>query len=244
MRFPFPTSPAEAGPGTLITFLGAVPGVGASTLACISALGVAEKNTDVALVDLNPQGKVRSYMGLTPDVCPASILDVAGVARPEEIRRAGVDHPKGVFVIPGPVRPLDAPQVDTSLVLKTLTFLKKVFPVSVAVSGPLYGSGWAAVLVSDLVCLVMSPDRPSVDAYRETVDLLARLGVGERLKVVLNAAGGPGALRTADVVSAVKPDAVVNYDAGVRASANKRLIVSPSAASILSDIYRGVGIKC
>lgn len=242
MRFPFPTTPEEAGRGFAAAFLSAAPGAGASTLACLAALALAERENargggrGVALADLHPQGKVRSYLGLTPDVCPASVIDAAAVTSPEEIKTAGVDHPRGLFVLPGPIRPLDAFQVDTSLTLKVVASLKKVFPFSVVVAGPLHGSGWAAAMACDVVCLVASPDRACLDAFRETVDLLHRLGCGGRLKVVVNQSGAPGCLRESEMNEALKPDAVIPYDPAIRAANNKRYPVPGKYARVLAAL--------
>ncbi|MCL6558063.1 MAG: hypothetical protein K6U74_04525, partial [Firmicutes bacterium] len=101
--FPFPTSPGEAGPGKLAGFFPVLPGAGATTLACMVALAMQKQN--VAIVDLRRRGKVRSYMGITPDVSSGSVLDAAGIQKHAEIRRAGIMHPREVFVIPGVIRP-------------------------------------------------------------------------------------------------------------------------------------------
>ncbi|MGB9849120.1 MAG: AAA family ATPase [Moorellaceae bacterium] len=228
MHFPFPMTPEEAGRGFAVAFFSVMPGAGASTLACLTALALAEaenarnRNRGVALADLHPQGKARSYLGLTPDVCPASIVDAAAALTPEEIRMAGVEHPRGLFVLPGPIRPLDAYQVDTPLTLRVVTSLKRVFPLSVVISGPLHGAGWIAAMACDLVCLVASPDRTCLDVFRETVDLLHRLGCGGRFKVILNQSGAPGGLREGEINEALKPDAVIPYDPALRAANNKR----------------------
>jgi len=245
MRFPFPTTPEEAGRGFAVAFLSAVPGAGATTLACLTALALAESensrggNRLVALADLHPQGKARSYLGLTPDVCPASVVDAATVSAPEQIRMAGVDHPRGVFVLPGPIRPLDAYQVDTPLTLKVVTSLKKVFSLSVVIPGPIHGPGWVAAMLCDLVCLVVSPDRACLDAFRETVDLLHRLGCGGRFRVVLNQSGTPGGLRESEVNEAVKPDAVIPYDPSLRMGNNKRYPVPGKYARTLVALIAG-----
>lgn len=238
MRFPFPVTPEEAGGKTLISFVSAVPGAGSATLACLCALAFAGSR-EVALADFNPQSKVRAYMGLTPDVCPASVLDAAGVNSPEEIVRAGVNHTRGVFVLPGVSRDIDAAQVDSRTVLRAAVFLKKRFDLNVAVLDDLWRTGWVAAMVSDAVCLVLSPDRTSLDAYREKVEFLARLGCGGRLKIILNQAGAPGSLKEADVVQITKPDAVISFDPYLRAGCNRRYPESQKAQKAMKDLIKG-----
>lgn len=238
MRFPFPVTPEEAGGKRLISFVSAVSGTGSATLACLSALAFAGGH-EVALADFNLQSKVRAYMGLTPDVCPASILDSAGVNSPEEIMRAGVNHTRGVFILPGVTRDIDAAQVDSRTVLRAAVFLKKKFDLTVAVLDDLWRTGWSAAMVSNTVCLVLSPDRTSLDAYREKVEFLARLGCGGRLKVILNQAGAPGSLKEADVVQITKPDAVVSFDPYLRASCNRRYPESQKAQKAIKELLEG-----
>lgn len=241
MRFPFPVTPEEAGGKTLVSFVSAVPGTGSATLACLFALAFVGSR-EVALADFNPQSKVRAYMGLTPDVCPASILDAAGVKSPEEITRAGVSHTRGVFVLPGVSRDIDAAQVDSRIVLRAAVFLKKKFDLAVAVLDDLWRTGWAAAMVSSTVCLVLSPDRTSLDAYREKVEFLARLGCGNRLKVILNQTGAPGSLKESDVVQITKPDAVVSFDPYLRASCNRRYPEGQKAQKVMKELLEGGGV--
>lgn len=242
MKLPFPTTPDEAGGNPAIGFFSVLPGAGATTLACLTALSLAETGKQVALVDFSPLSKVRTYLGLTLDVCPASVLDAAGVRRPEEIRRAGVDHPRSIFVIPGSARLLDSVQVDSGLVSKTVSFLKKEFDYAVAVLPSLVGAGWAGSIICDIVALVLTPDRAAVDYYRDTVDFLSRLGCEERLRVVLNQNRAPGGLRDEEVAEIFKPDYVFPYDPAIRAMCNKRYLdASRFIKKQLIELARGGG---
>lgn len=222
MRFPFPVTPDETGGGRVISFVSATPGAGSSTLACLTSLAVKENNKKVALVDLNPAGKVRAYMGLTVDVSPASVLDVAGIKSADEINKVGVAHPRGLFVLPGVTRLLDATQVDSKLVLRVLTLVRKAFPVTITALGPLHLSGWIGVLLSDVICLVLRPDRSDLDMFREQMEFLSRLGCAERTKIVLNQSGAAGGLRDNEIREIVKPDVVIAQDHAIRAGCNKR----------------------
>ncbi|MFY9273587.1 MAG: hypothetical protein WAO37_11380, partial [Thermacetogeniaceae bacterium] len=85
-KFPFPINPEDAGDNFAVGFLSPVAGAGATTLACLTALSLAESNKNVALVDF--AGKARAYMGMTVNDCPASVLDVLGVNEPSKIRSA------------------------------------------------------------------------------------------------------------------------------------------------------------
>ena len=194
-------------------------------MACLYALHAAEEGASVALADLSPRGKVRAYMGLTPDVCPASVLDMEGVDVPEEVNKAGVLHPRGVFVVPSVARTLDAAQVDTQLSLKALSFLKRVFDLVVVVLGPLYRNGWAVAMVCDQLFAVVRPCRADVDLYVEDMDLLERLGCGGKTRVVLNQSTLPGGIKEEDVQKVLAVEAAVPFLPEVQAGCNKRYLV-------------------
>ncbi|MGQ9498561.1 MAG: hypothetical protein ACUVSP_09820 [Desulfotomaculales bacterium] len=238
MRFPFPTSPQEAGKGRMIGFYSPVPGAGASSLACAAALLLGK---DAALADFNPASKVRAYMGITSADYPASVLDVAGVALSGDVVRAGVSHPRGVFVVPGVVRPLDAAQLTSGLVSRAVTLLKRKFPVSVCVLDALWRTGWVAAMACDVMFVVMRPDRPDLDAHAETADLLARLGCAERVKFVLNQAGMPGGLKDDEVKAGLQLDAVIPYDPAFRAACNRRQPDAGRFRKTLVDLLKDGG---
>ena len=224
VKFPFPTASGDVGGGPAVGYISVLPGAGATTLACLTALSLAETGKQVALADFSLLSKTRTYLGLTLDVCPASVLDAAGVRSPEEIRRAGVDHPRSIFVIPGAARQLDSAQVDSRLVSRTVSFLKREFDYIVVVLPQLSGAGWAGALICDVVCLVVRPDRADIDYYRDAVDFLSRLGCGERLKIILNQSRAPGGLRDDEITEILKPDCVFPYDPAVRTMCNKRYL--------------------
>lgn len=239
MKLPFPTTPDEAGGSPAIGFVSVLPGAGATTLACLTALSLAETGSEVALVDFSPLSKARTYLGLTPDVCPASVLDAAGVRSHEEVHRAGADHPRSLFVIPGTARLLDSSQVDSRLVSRTVAFLKREFEYTVVVLPQLSGAGWAGVLVCDLIALVLTPDRAAVDFYRDTADFLSRLGCGERLKIILNQSRVPGGLRDEEVAEILKPDCTLPYDPQVRVMCNKRYPSTSRFRKQLLELAKG-----
>jgi MinD-like ATPase involved in chromosome partitioning or flagellar assembly len=234
-KFPFPTTPKEAGSNIAVGFLSPVAGAGAAALACLTALSLAESKKKVALVDFI--GKVRTYMGMTVDDCPESVLDVMGINESAKIYSAGITHPRSLFVIPGPVRPLDIPQVTSKLVNKTICYLKNEFDYTVAVLPPIYGSGWAGAVVCDIVWCVFKPDRTDLDISGSTLELLIRLGCN--VKVILNQTKAPGALLEEEVAEILKPDLTVKYDAELRSMCNKRYLNTEQYKKLLISTVEG-----
>lgn len=226
-QFPFPVTPGEAGKGEIIGFISLTEGAGATTLACATALYLGKKLNTV-LVDLKPPGKVRFYVGLTPDVCAASALDVEGVSNPKDLELVSVDSRRGLFVLPGAPRVLEGARINALLAMRVLTMCKKVFDVTVAVLGPVWAGGWPGVLVSDALFLVAKPDREDLDRFSETVSLVSRLGAGERLCVVANQVGLPGGIRSDEFLKSVRPDIQVPYAVDVREQCNRRYLAPES----------------
>lgn len=229
MKFPFPVIPEEAPGGKLISFVSCVPGAGASTLACLTAMTLQS-----ALIDFT--GRARSYMGLTPDVCPTSLADALGVTKPEDITKIGVDHPSGVTVFPGVTRTVDASQIDTRLSQKISVYVKRMFPKTVAVLPALETTGWATALISDTVCLVVKPDRADIDVFQDKVEFLSRLGCGDRLKIILNQAGAPGTIKTSEVRNIFKPDVIINFDPEIRMACNRRRLTFGKLKNVLKSL--------
>jgi len=241
-RFPFPIDPG-AGKNPAIGFLSPVAGAGATTLACLTALSLAESKKNVALVDLSPAGKVRTYMGMTVNDCPVSILDALGINEPSKIHSAGVRHPRSLFVIPGVARPLDVSQVASKLVNKTISFLKNEFDYTVVVLPPVNDAGWAGAILCDMVCCVFKPDRADLDCCGDILELLFRLGCGGRVKVILNQSKAPGALLKEEVVEILKPDLKIQYDPALRSMCNKRYLNTEQYKKQLLGLIEG-GLEC
>ncbi len=224
MELTFPTTPREAGRGILISFLPLRAGAGAATLACMTGL-IACNHYDTSIVDLNQDSKVRSYLGFQDlSASTVSILDINGVATPEGIFSASEQHHSGLKVFPGvSPRVLDASQIDTQLTLKAVTYLKKTSPLTIAVINPLHSS-WMAAMLSDMVCLVAKPDRPNMDAFRETTDFLNRLGCSDRLKIIVNQTGYTGGLEVKGAINYYSPDMVIGYDKFIPEMSNRRVL--------------------
>lgn len=238
-QFPFPIDPDNAGGNPAIGFLSPVAGAGATTLACLTALSLAESKKSVALVDF--VGKARSYMGMTVNDCPVSVLDVLGIKEPAKIYSAMVNYPRSLFVIPGAVRPLDVPQITSKLVNKTICYLKDEFDYAIAVLPPIYDAGWAGAIVCDMVCCVFKPDRTDVDICSSILELLIRMGCGDRINVILNQCKAPGALLEDEVAEILKPDVTIKYDPILRSMCNKRYLNTEQyKKSLINMVERGV----
>lgn len=240
-QFPFPIDPDSAGGNPAIGFLSPVAGAGATTIACLTALSLAESKKDIALVDLSYAGKVRVYMGMTVNDCPESVLDVMGINESSKIYSTGVNHPRSLFVIPGAARPLDVSQVSSKLVNKTICYLKNEFDYTIVVLPPIHDAGWAGAILCDLICCVFKPDRADLDCCGNLLELIFRLGCGGRVKVILNQSKAPGALLEEEVVEILKPDIKIKYDSSLRSMCNKRYLNTEQHKKPLINLVEGGG---
>ena len=75
-------------------------------------------------------------------------------------------------------------------------------------------------MISDLIFVVVKPDRPSLDACREQLETLARLGCQHRVRVILNQTQAPGGI--SDTESFFTPDIVIPYNVEIVRQCNKR----------------------
>lgn len=238
INLPFPTTPEETGPGKLIGFYSLTPGAGATTLACMVALSMQKQDTVV--VDMRYRGKLRTYLGITLEINSGSVLDVASITKHAEIRNASMEHPRGIYVIPGVFRPLDAAQITTSFVSKVLIHLKNTFKHSVVILEPVWMCGWPGVLMCDSVCVVMKPCREDIDIYHEEIDLISRLGAAHRMKIIMNQANLPGGIKEKEIATMLGYDYSIPYDPRIQTSANKRHInISAKIAPLVQDIITG-----
>ncbi len=221
--FQFPTSPQEAGKGILISFVSVRQGAGASSLACMAAISAASIK-DVSLIDFNPESKVRAYMGYPgAEITTLSILNINSVSSPEIIFSASEQHHTGVRVFPGVLpKVTDAQLIDSKLVMKAATYLKQSSPFTIATIGSLYGTSWVVPMVSDLVCIVVRPDRHNMDNFRDTVDFLARLGCSGRMKIILNQQGYPGCIDAEGSIRWFAPDIIIPYNKSIATDCNRR----------------------
>lgn len=224
-----PVSPDDLkGRGKILAFLPLYPGSGATTLSIYAAMTVTGKKDEpkeVALADLTPWGKARSYLGLHPDDYPASVLDLIRAEDGDDAARFGVLHPFGFFVFPGVVHRLDAVLEllpEPLAAVRAAARIKASFDTGLLIQPPVESGGWAGAMVADRIFLVVPPARAAVDALPDVLSVLDRFGARPRTKVVLNLVGKPGTMDPRDVISAIRPEATLPYDPRVEEAINRR----------------------
>lgn len=232
-----PVNPkALPGHGQIITVQCAKHGDGATTIATnIAALLAMTNPENVALIDLDGYGSVRSRLGLPVDECLINIMDWEDVKTPREIASRMYAHSSGVMVIPGVVHYDHITKIKPALVFKILTILKEQFDYIVADCPPVSTNNntWAASVISDAIITVIKPDRTSLDLLGENKGFMLRLGCQERVLTVLNQAGIPGAIRTSDLLENEKIElnicTVLPYSTSVAEANNRRELIAATS---------------
>jgi pilus assembly protein CpaE len=185
----------SAGPsrsGRIVAFVGALGGMGATTLATQSGMIWAEKSS-VCLIDLDVQfGNAALYLNMKPQLSLADLIDAGDRLDIELLRSVAAVHPSGLNVIacPPDIVPLDA--LTPEFVDKLLDLAVQSYDI-VLLDLPGAWVSWSlsALQKSDAVCLVAGLSVPGVHQARRQLELLDANGLGERLRIILNRVNAP-----------------------------------------------------
>ena len=232
--FNLPVRPrALPGQGRIIMLQAPEGGVGVTTIAVnLAALLAKNAPEQVVLVDLDGFGAVRSRMGFPSGQSLVSILDWLNMENTAEIHRAMVAHSSGVMVVPGVMHYDQLSLVNPSLILNLLTLLKERFKFLILDCSPVghRNNSWAAALVADAILTVLKPNRTNLDFLPDNQSYLSRLGCAGRTGLLINQAGLPGSIKTADLAKnerlAPWLRKILPYSYGVEEASNKRELIA------------------
>jgi len=178
--------------GRIVAFVGALGGMGATTMATQAAMIWAEK-ASVCLIDLDVQfGNAALYLNLKPQLSLADLIDAGDRVDIELLRSVADSHPSGMSIIacPPDIVPLDAltPEfVDRLLDLAVQTY----DIVLIDLPGAWVSWSLSALQKSDVVCLVAGLTVPGVHQARRQLELLDANGLADRTRIILNRVAAP-----------------------------------------------------
>ena len=184
-----------AGPsraGRIVAFVGALGGMGTTTLATQSGMIWAEK-ASVCLIDLDVQfGNAALYLNIRPSLSLADLVEAGDRLDSELLRSVAAQHPSGLNVIgcPPDIVPLDA--LTPEFIDKLLDLAVQSYDI-VLLDLPGAWVSWSlsALQKSDAVCFVAGLSVPGIHQARRQLELLDANGLGERLKIILNRVNAP-----------------------------------------------------
>lgn len=213
--------------GKILSFISNKGGVGKSTLAVNTAVGLAQKYPgQVLLIDGSLQMGVCAAM---LDLKPATTLTDAVRERDRLdetlIRQLSVPHASGLDLLGAPADAIEGAEVDDEIVSRILTLSRRAYDFVIVDTFPLFDRVVIAVLdLSDASFVVLENVVPTVLGTSKLLQVIEGLGYpAEKFTVVLNrylrAAGHP---RIEDVAERLGRDIVhaIPYDKHLLLAAN------------------------
>ncbi|GAB6897885.1 AAA family ATPase [Kineosporia succinea] len=187
------TGPGEKpGPrrGRVLTVFSAKGGSGKTMLAVNLAATLADRgHRQVCIVDLDLAfGDVAIAMQLFPAHTIADAVPLGGEIDSSAVAAMLTQHSAGLSAIVAPTEPSTAESIHPKLISHLLDVLRDEFDYVVVDTPPAFDDQVLAALdVSDLITLIVTPDVPALKTLKITVETLIELGYPrDRLRLVLN----------------------------------------------------------
>lgn len=180
--------------GRVVAVLGARGGAGATFLATNLAGALGRAGTKTVLADLDTVfGDVAAALGIPPDSELPTIADLAHVSREvtdEHLDRVLHDSAAGFQVLLAPPEPLERGALEATSIRGVVEALRARFGAAI-LHLPRGLDDWVrrAIELADDVLLVVTPDVLGIRSAKRVADALRALGLGERLRLVVNRAG-------------------------------------------------------
>lgn len=110
------------------------------------------------------------------------------------------EHPSGVKILPAPVQPDFSGFIQPDHIQKIISLMSEVFNY-IVVDGPTYlhDTVIPALEESSDIIAVTTLDLPSIQNMKQCLDLLTRLSMKSKIRVVVNRVGYMGGLKIKDV---------------------------------------------
>ncbi len=185
-----------------VTVFSTKGGVGKTTLALNLAIAIRRlTGKRVALVDLDlMSGNLGLMAGIAWKRSIKDMVDDINNLDKEMVDSYCTEHPSGVKILSAPVQPDFSGFIQADHIQKILSLLSEVFNY-VIVDGPTYlhDTVIPALEESSEIVAVTTLDLPAIQNMKQCLDLLTRLSMRSKVRVVLNRVGYMGGLKVKDV---------------------------------------------
>lgn len=183
---------ARARNGRVVTMVGALGGMGTTSLAVQSGLIWAEKK-NVCLLDLDVQfGNAALYLNMRTQLSLADLIEAGDRLDDEFLRSVADRHPAGLSIVacPPDIMPLD--MLTPEFVDKLIEIAASTYDI-VLVDLPSAWVNWSLSVLqrSDAICLVTNISVPGVHQARRQLELLDANGLGDKIRIVANRVTNP-----------------------------------------------------
>jgi pilus assembly protein CpaE len=245
------TTPAAG--GKVVTVFSPKGGSGKTMLATNLAVAAARSGRRTLLVDLDLQfGDSALTLAVTPRATIADLAASGGTIDVDKLTAfVSTDPRSGLAVLPAPRQPEEADVVSQAVLAAVLDAARISYQAIVIDTGPLFDSAMLTALdQTDRLLLVCNPEVTSLKNVRIGLETIDRLGFdGDRVSLVANRVGAPGALERSDIEHAL--EAAIAYelpdDPAVPAAVNRALPIvladekskfSRALGKLASDVFK------
>lgn len=200
-------SPTGRQDSKTIVFFGAKGGAGTTTISVNFGVDVARlRKRPTLIVDLKQGlGEVTLFLGVRSRYTLLDALDNMHRLDNEFMRELVVKHKSGIEILAGSDL-FDRPSSNDSAGLEELfRVLGRQYEYIIVDAGSqLNPAAVAALYTADQICLIASPDVPSVRNAQRLLDRIGQLGTsGDRVRLLLNRAAEPYPIPPAQIEKAV-----------------------------------------
>ena len=242
-----------AASGKVVTVFSPKGGSGKTMLATNLAVAAARSGRRTLLVDLDLQfGDSALTLAVTPRATIADLAASGGTIDVDKLTAfVSTDPRSGLAVLPAPRQPEEADVVSQAVLAAVLDAARISYQAIVIDTGPLFDSAMLTALdQTDRLLLVCNPEVTSLKNVRIGLETIDRLGFdGDRVSLVANRVGAPGALERSDIEHAL--EAAIAYelpdDPAVPAAVNRALPIvladekskfSRALGKLASDVFK------
>jgi pilus assembly protein CpaE len=217
----------------LITILGPKGGTGKTLLAANLAVALAQRDMNVALVDLDLQfGDIGLALGLSPELTLYDLMKAGAPFDHEKVEQHMMRHSSGVRVLIAPTRPDQASAVSIDSMREVYASLRTMADAVIVDTPPGFTPEVIATIdVSSDICMVGMLDSLSLKNTKLGLETLDLMGYDtEKVALVLNRADSRVGITPDDVSTIVGrvPDVLIPSDREIPRSINEGLPIVAS----------------
>ena len=201
-------STPETATAKVVTVFSPKGGSGKTALATNLAVAAQQSGLRTLLMDLDLQfGDSALTLAVPPRATIADLAGSSGDIDVEKLKAFVCTDPRSsLTLLPAPKRPEEAQIVGQAELAATLNAARSSYSAVVVDTGPLFDAAMLAALDrTDRLLLVCNPEVTSLKNVRIGLETIERLGFpGERVSIVANRIGAPGAVTRAEIEEALE----------------------------------------
>lgn len=189
----------RSGPGRVIAIMAGKGGSGKTVTATNLAIAIGLRGDPerVAIVDADLQfGDVALLLQIDPVRTLDDVVDQIDQMSDETLDAAMLRHESGIRVLPAPLMPTRAGEIDAKSVVAVVERLRSLFDTVIVDTGSVFDDGLVMLLEhADQVITVVDMDLPSVKNAKVVLDSLRQLPFDmDRIRLVVNRANSKARL--------------------------------------------------